>query len=130
MKQVVLAACVTIAQLPGAIAAASPASKPIPGYQCMMLNLTEQQSMDPSVHIPVRSSPSDSSPPVGWAGAVVAVRKPMTVVNGYAPMLCPDGRDLWIAASALRPYHSLGDPKATCVPVTLPNGRVGFGSER
>ena len=50
-----------------ALSAASPAlaattPRSLPGYKCMMLDLTEQQSMDPSVHIQVRSGPSDSAP--------------------------------------------------------------------
>jgi hypothetical protein len=107
---------------------AAPQSKPIPGYRCMMLNLTEQQSMDPLVHIPVRSAPSESAPPVGWAGAVVAVREPMYVVNGFAQILFPNGRPVWIVANILRPYRSVSDPAARCTPVVLPNGLVGFGA--
>jgi hypothetical protein len=111
-----------------AYAATTP--RQIPGYACMMLNLTEQQSMDPSVHIPVRSAPSESAPPIGWAGAVVAVREPVAAVNGFVAMLFPTGQQVWISKNDLRPYHSLGDPGARCVPVMLPNGRVGFDSPR
>jgi len=111
-----------------AYAATTP--RQISGYGCMMLNLTEQQSMDPSVHIPVRATPSESAPPVGWAGAVVAVREPVAPVNGFVAMLFPTGQQVWISKSDLRPYHSLGDPSARCVPVILPNGRVGFDSPK
>jgi hypothetical protein len=107
--------------------AATP-SRPISGYRCMMLNLTEQQTMDPSVHVPFRASPSETAPPVGWAGSVVAVRESQTPVNGFVRALFPTGQEVWIAADKLRPYHSLGDPSAKCVPVVLPSGKIGFGS--
>ena len=68
-----------------ALAAVSP--RPIPGYKCMMLDLTEQQSMDPSVHIQVRSGPSASAPVIGWASSVVVVKQPATPVGGYLAML-------------------------------------------
>ena len=103
-------------------------AKPLPGYRCMMLNLSEQQSMDPSKRVPVRGAPSMSAPTVGWAGAVVVVREPVTSVNGFVQMLFPDGRQVWIASDMLRPYHSLGDPNAKCIPEILPNGRIGFGA--
>ena len=103
-------------------------AKPLPGYRCMMLNLSEQQSMDPSKRVPVRGAPSMSAPTVGWAGAVVGVREPVTSVNGFVQMLFPDGRQVWIASDMLRPYHSLGDPNAKCIPEILPNGRIGFGA--
>ena len=114
-----------VASVPGTAAGQA---KPLPGYRCMMLNLSEQQSMDPSLRVPVRAAPSTSAPTVGWAGAVVVVREPVTPVNGFVQMLYPDGRQVWIASNALRPYHSLGDPNAKCIPEILPNGRVGFGA--
>ena len=103
-------------------------AKPLPGYQCMMLNITEQQSMDPTFHVPVRAQPSASAQVVGTAGSVVIVRAPAKPVNGFLEMLFPDGRPVWIASDAVRPYHSLGDPNAKCVPEILSNGRIGFGS--
>lgn len=104
--------------------------QPLAGYRCMMLNLTEKQSLDPSVHVPVRAEPSKSAPPVGWAGAVVIVREPVTPVNGFVQMLLPDGRQVWIAFDKVRAYHSLGDPNAQCAPEILPNGRIGFATHR
>ncbi len=128
MRNTLATSLVALTLLPSAAGHAESPGKRIPGYQCMMLNLTEQQSMDPTVHIPVRASPSNSAPAVGWAGAVVIVREPLAPVNGFLQILFPDGRQLWISADMLRPYHSLGNPRAKCVPMTLPNGRIGFGS--
>ena len=110
-----------------ALAATTP--RPIPGYKCMMLDLTEQQSMDPSVHIQVRSGPSASAPAIGWASSVVVVKQPATPVGGYLAMLFPNGRAAWIAANEVRPFKSVSDPNAQCFPVILPNGLIGISSK-
>jgi len=119
---------VGLAVLAAGIFSTATEAKPLPGYQCMMLNITEQQSMDPTFHVLVRAQPSASAHVVGTAGSVVIVRVPPKPVNGFLEMLFPDGREVWIAADAVRPYHSLGDPNAKCVPEILSNGRIGFGS--
>ena len=98
----------------------------LPGYTCMMLNVTQQQSMDFSFHVPVRATPSSVAPVVGNALGVVAVRDPLQQVNGFVEALFPTGQTVWIAAIMLRPYHSLGDPTAKCVPAMLSNGKPGF----
>ena len=100
--------------------------QPIPGFQCMTLNLTEQQMADPSVDIPVRSAPSPTAPQVGSASAQVAVRMPMKSVNGFSESLFPTGATVWIETKMLRPYRSISDPTARCVPVIMSNGRPGF----
>lgn len=102
------------------------AVSPMPGWTCMMLNLTEQQSMDPSVRVPVRAEPSEASPPIGYAAATVAVRVPIAPVNGFIEAMFPSGRPVWIAANLVRPWHSLGDPTARCIPAMLSNGKPGF----
>lgn len=120
----VVGVCLAIAPAPKASAAGY---KRIPGYRCMMLNLTEQQLASTSTHVAVRSAPSVEAPEVGWAGDVVVVKEPVQPTNGFLQMLFPTGRTVWIAQSDVRPYKSLSDPGATCVPEFLPNGRVGFG---
>ena len=100
--------------------------RPLPGYTCMTLNITDQQSMDFSFHVPVREAPSDTAPVVGWAGANVAVRTPAHVENGFLETLFPTGRTVWIAENMLRPYRSLSNPQATCTPALLSNGKPGF----
>ena len=100
--------------------------RPLPGYKCMMLNLTEQQFLNPSVHVPVRSEPAASAPEVGWAATNVAVRDPPHIVNGFAEALVPNGATVWIESRMLRPYHSLGDPTAKCVPSVMSDGTPGF----
>jgi hypothetical protein len=99
---------------------------PLLGYGCMVLNLTEQQSMDSSVHVPVRREPSDGSAVAGYAPGIVIVPTPPQTESGYTKAVAPDGGIGWIRSNMLRPYHSLGDPTAKCRAVRLSNGRAGF----
>jgi len=106
------------------------AVRPLAGYACMMLNLTEQQLMDASARVPARTAPDAASPAVGWAAATVAVRGPFHVVNGFAEALFPSGATVWIESAKLRPYRSDGDPAARCVPSEMSNGKPGFAYPR
>jgi len=101
-------------------------AKPMVGWSCRMLNLTEAQSMDFSIHVPVRAEPSATSPPVGYASATVAVRMPLKSVNGFVEMMFPTGRPVWIAADMIKPWHAAANPSAACVPVMRSNGKPGF----
>ena len=102
------------------------ASRPAQGWRCMMLNLSEQQSLDPTVHVPVFSQPSSSARSVGWAPMTGAIREPGGSVNGFAEMLRPNGQQVWIRKADLRPWRSLADPTAKCVPSVMSNGTYGF----
>ena len=99
------------------------AVSPLPGYKCMVLNLSEEQANDFNVHVPVRAQPAANAPEVGWAAATVAVRDPLHVVNGFTEALFPTGATVWIASNKLRPYS---DPHAKCVPSLMSNGKPGF----
>lgn len=96
------------------------------GYKCMMLNITAQQAMDPTFHVPVYAQPSQQSKVVGYAALQVAVRDPENVVSGFVQALFPMGSTVWIPRNELTTYHSLGDPTAKCVPAKMSNGRYGF----
>lgn len=99
---------------------------PMIGWTCRMLNFTEAQSMDFNVHVPVRAEPAETSPPVGYASATIAVRSPVQPVNGFVQAMFPTGQPVWIAAKMLKPWHAAANPAATCVPVTKPDGKPGF----
>ena len=103
------------------------AVKPLDGYACMDLNLTEAQLRDNSVTVPILSGPSPDAPWGGNASAIVIVRAPLHVVNGYAEILKLDGQPGWIAADKLKPYASVSNPNAHCTPSVMSNGRPGFG---
>ena len=99
----------------------------IAGYECMMLNITEKQAMDPNFHVVVKAAPAASSKTIGWQPDIVIVKEPGTTTNGYLPVLRANGQPGWIAASIVKPYHAEADPTAKCAPWVLPNGRIGSG---
>jgi hypothetical protein len=123
-----LASCYVAASLVGVASAFAQAAHgtPMAGWSCRMLNLTEAQSMDFSIHIPVRAGPSESSPPVGYATETVAVKSSAPTVNGFVQAMFPTGRTVWISTKALKPWRAAANPSARCVPVTKPNGKPGF----
>jgi hypothetical protein len=124
LPSVVLALCVAVTT--GASAQGLRAVRPLDGWACMKLNLTEQQSLDPSVHVIVRAAPSATAAQAGWAAMTVAVRSPIQEVNGYQEMLFPNGKHTWIATKDIVPWSSLSDPTARCVPSMMSNGKPGF----
>lgn len=103
------------------------AVRPLPGYACMVLNLTQQQMLDDSLHVPVYAEPNPSSARVGDASAVVIATAPLHVVRGFGEVLFPDGRQGWVETRMLRPYSSASDPSARCTPSLMSNGRPGLG---
>lgn len=100
--------------------------QPIEGYVCMSLNLNERQLLDNSKPVLVRAEPSPYAPQIGTAGATVAIVQPMQPVNGFVQMLFPTGQHAWIPLNNLRPWRSLSNPAAKCVPSWLSNGKPGF----
>ena len=76
----------------GASAQGLHAVKPLGGWTCMKLNLSQKQSLDPSVHVVVRAGPRADAPELGWAAMTVAVRSPVHKVNGFEELLFPNGK--------------------------------------
>ena len=97
------------------------------GYECMMLNITEQQAMDPNFHVGVKAQPSPTSATVGWQPGIVIVKEPAVPRNGYLQILRANGQEAWIEANIVKAYHPLSDPNAKCAPELLPNGLIGSG---
>ena len=103
------------------------AVRPLAGYACMMLNLSDAQMRDNSLVVPVYAGPSTTSGRVGNASAIVIAKSPLHIVNGFAEMLFPNGATVWIDAKMLRPYHSESNPTAHCTPSLMSNGKPGLG---
>ena len=99
---------------------------PLDGYICMAINLTAQQTMDPTIQVAARLEPFEASPTLGPVGLQVAVKDPRHEVKGFTEILYPTGKTAWIASDLLVPYHSEADPTARCVPYQMKNGRYGF----
>lgn len=96
------------------------------GYECMALNLTQQQMMDPSIRIPIRSAPSSSAPVTGNAIATVIAAAPVVRTGGYIKVLQLNGRSGWIDGRYLKNWTNPGGNGQRCFPAVLPNGRLGF----
>ncbi len=96
------------------------AVKPLSGFQC--LALADPNGPPP----PVLQSPSATAPRVGIAGATVIAASPVQGMNGYVKVMHLDGRPGWIEADKLRPWRSASDPRATCTPAMMSDGKPGF----
>jgi len=98
---------------------------PLIGYECMALNLSQQQLMDPSIHVPIVNGPNASAPLVGYASAtVIASVSPPT--NGFRRVLRLDGVPGWIETKYLKPWVNPGGNGQRCIPSAMSNGRDGF----
>jgi hypothetical protein len=111
--------CVTIAEARTAVA-------PIPGFACMSLNMTQAQTMDPSFVVPLHSDPTSVSPAVGRASAIVIVRSPEIVKNGFVSAMLFNGRVGWIEASQVKPWRNPSGNRQQCVPSRMSDGSIGF----
>lgn len=111
-----------------AFAQGATAVKPLEGYQCMSLaKLWDGQGPEPAPVL-VFSGPEAGAASVGAAGGTVIVPSPIRPVNGRSLMIYSNGRQVWINMSDITAFHAKANPKATCRPVLLSNGRYGFDS--
>jgi hypothetical protein len=101
------------------------AVRPIDGYKCMKLDLTEKQAMDFSgaSQVWILTAPEAHAPRGVGAGSVVLVKTPEHLVNGYLEVLQNSGKPGWIQADRVKPYN----PNARCVPSLLSNGLYSGG---
>jgi hypothetical protein len=77
------------------------AVRPLQGYVCMSLNLTEEQ-LSHQANLPdVYSAPSTRSEVIGKAVSTVFVRSPIHQVAGFDEILHLSGRTAWIPAEDL-----------------------------
>ena len=101
----------------------------LPGYSCMALNLTvDQKSWDALP--PVYAEPSARSVRIGIATATVIVAEPRREEHGFVAVLHMDGRPGWLDAGMIRPWVNKSDPRTTCRPAMMSNGRPGFSYSR
>jgi hypothetical protein len=100
------------------------AVRPVPGYECMALNLSQQQMMTETV--PILAQPSSGAQKIGIASAtVIAAEAPP--VDGYRKVLRLDGKPGWVSTQFLKPWVNPGGSGQKCVPSVMSNGRLGFG---
>ena len=103
------------------------ASQPLPGYQCLALNMTPAQAADPNFVLTVRRGPSDQAPVLGTVGALLIAANPVVQQNGYIQITRADSSVGWVPASSAKPWRSPNPASnARCYAEILDNGRVGF----
>lgn len=102
------------------------AVRPLPGYMCMMLSTPPAPTIEAIRQVPVRSGPSASAPPAGWAPSVVLVPSPLEATNGYLQATFADGHKGWIAAYDLKPWSSPYNPNRHCIPSVMSDNGFGF----
>jgi len=96
----------------------------------MSLNLTEDEMQQESSLPIIRREPSPSAAPIGRASAQVIVADPIQRNNGYVAVLTLDGKPGWVEANKVKPYRSVSNPNARCIPSMMSNGQPGFGFQR
>jgi hypothetical protein len=125
MKRFILGFFAAVSMAAPARAESVYAVHPIDGYKCMKLNLTEKQALDFSgaSRVWILTAPQSHAPHGVGASAVVLVRTPQHLVNGYLEVLQNTGKPGWIEADKVKPY----DTNARCVPSLLSNGYYSGG---
>jgi len=103
------------------------AVRPLPGYVCMALALTPEQTADPTRGVPVRDIPSLSAPVASWAPSMLVVVVPQQPTAGFLQVVFADGHKGWLQAAALKPWNSPTNPSRRCVPSVMSDGGIGFG---
>ena len=98
--------------------------RPVPGFVCKKLNITEREAMSPDGGgVSIRTAPAAAAPAAALAPSVLFVRSPEHIVAGFVEVMRLDGQLGWIEQSRVKPF----DPSARCVPSLMSNGRIGPG---
>lgn len=98
----------------------------IPGFACLRLNLPREEMISGTINAPVFSAPSPQAPRIGTASAVMIVKTPMNVSNGFVQILFFNGQEGWMQKELLKSYNTPELPNGHCTPAVLSNGRIGF----
>jgi hypothetical protein len=96
--------------------------RPIEGYVCANLKLSEHEATDFHFAVPIRTAPAPNAPVGTNAASVLLLKSPRHEVNGFLEVLQLNGQPGWIEASRVKPF----DPLSRCQPAILSNGRIGF----
>jgi hypothetical protein len=128
MKRVIIGLIAAAALAPSSRAEPVYAVRPLDGYVCMNLNLSEAQLLDfKGPRIPILVAPRPDAAVGTLAAAVVFAKSPPHVVDGYTEVLQLTGKSGWIETRMIVPYHSASNPYAHCTPSLMSNGRIGIG---
>jgi hypothetical protein len=124
MKRFIATLIAAAALAPSVRAEPVHAVRPIAGYVCMRLSVTEAEVLNPrGTGIFILTAPRPDAAHGTTAPGVVFVRQPQELVDGYLKVLQLTGQPGWIAADKVRPF----DEMRRCVPSMMSNGRIGIG---
>ena len=124
MMKVLLVSIMAYALVPPAQAQPVRAVKPLDGYVCMKLAVSEAQVLNPDgTGINLLAQPAAEAPIVTTAPAVVFVRIPQVQRNGFLEAIALNGKEAWIAADKVKTL----DGMSRCTPSVMSNGRLGIG---
>src|SRR4029077_10764095 len=123
MRNFVLGLIAAGALVPAVNAQPVYAVRPIDGYICMKLNVTEAEVLNPrGTGIFILTAPRPDAARGTTAPGVVVVRDPQHRVGRYLEVLQLTGQPGWIAADKVKPFEKT----LRCVPSVLSNGRIGI----
>lgn len=105
------------------------AVRPIPGYICMQLNVSDADLVSSQTEVPIYDQPSATGRRVALAANIIIVEN-QPVVSGFRKVLRLNGETGWMDARYLRPWADRSTPGTQCVPSIMSNGKPGFGSSR
>lgn len=128
MRSIIAAIAVLIA-LP-AQAQSLRAVRPFEGAMCMGLRETADTRAG---RLPwIVAAPQPGAAKVGEVGDLVYVSKPVQTEGAYTKVLIPDrtqpsgARAGWLRSSWLEPWRVVSDPRATCTPMVMSDGALGW----
>ena len=108
----------------GAQAASLRPVKPLDGYACMSLAITEAEAMNPhGAGVNILAAPSAAAPVGTAAPAIVFVRQPVRAENGFVEVMQYTGKPGWIRADRIKPASGM----TRCVPSIMSDGKPGIG---
>ncbi len=101
------------------------ALRPLPGYKCMSLNISDKDMMDFHAVVPIYAKPSPDSTPVGQASSIVFVASPEVAVGGFVKVKRLDDSVGWIDARYVVPWHAPDGRPHQCTPSYMSKGGLG-----
>lgn len=97
----------------------------LPGWKCMLPAAVFGPQGDQAPPIPEYENSALGAPQIGIGAGVIIIPVEGRPTNGRVPTLRPNGTRAWVQVDLLVPWRSLNNPRASCRPVILSNGRYG-----
>lgn len=96
-----------------------------PGLKCMSLDQAALAATRQDELPPIVSAPTPDAQRIGYPGGIVFEKSPRIETNGYVAVVLLNGRNGWIEAARLQPWHPANGGNARCTPMLMSNGLLG-----